>query len=103
MPPLCPTGLPSQANRRRGRARLTRWRTPPLAGELEDDADPLALDRARHLRHAGVALGERDRHLAHAQARAESAVRRLDLDHVPARDRRADVDLPERVGAPELE
>src|SRR5580700_6737859 len=70
---LAPTGERAQAQQRYA------------PGRLRDD--PLA-----HLRVAALAIGERDRHLADAEARAAGTVGHLDLEGVAARVDRVEVD-----------
>src|SRR5918996_358539 len=54
--------------------------------------DRLGHDRLRHLRAAHLAVDKGDRDLYHLEPRTERAVRRLDLERVPLRVNRIQVD-----------
>src|SRR5205807_3779377 len=60
-------------------------------------------DRLRHLRAAGLAVGERDRDLDDFEPRAERAVRRLDLKRVSLRVDCVEVDRLEHPSPVALE
>ena len=91
-------GLRAGAHGRRHALRL-----PAVAPQARDHAHALERDRRAHLRVAGGALAERERHLDDAQPGAMRALRRLDLEDVALRARRRDVDRVEGGGEPELE
>src|SRR5437588_9960818 len=65
--------------------------------------DGLVKDRAAHLRVSALAVGERDRHLDHAEARALGAIGRLDLERVALRRDRVHVDRLQDAAADALE
>src|SRR5688572_9370688 len=84
------SAIPSRARRRRrgGEGRrpcTTRNLYAPAEGrqaQARNAPDGLEHDRPRHLRPADLPVDERDRHLDDAEACAERAVRRLDLERI---------------------
>ena len=71
-------------------------RLPAVAAQARDHAHALEGDRRAHLRLAGRAVAEGERHLDDAQTGAVRALRRLDLEDVALRARGGDVDRCER-------
>src|SRR5919198_2188381 len=65
--------------------------------------DRLEEDRAAHLRHAFLAVGEADRHLGDAEAGTQRAVGQLDLEGVALGGDGAEVEALEHLPAEALE
>src|SRR5207253_9831297 len=104
------TGFPARRTSRSKLASVTsrtrnRLQPPRERPDAQERHAPHGLehDRAAHLRVALLAVGERDRHLDDAEARALCPVGRLDLEGVALRVDRVEVDGLEHVPAEALE
>src|SRR5882672_8907928 len=78
---------------------------PEEAAELQppDDPERLECDALRHLRVAGGAIVEDDRHLADAETARPQAIGHLDLEGVAVGAHALRSDRGERLAAPALE
>src|ERR1700679_3082546 len=76
---------------------------PPAEAQLRHSPDRLGDDRAVHLRGAGPAVAEDDRHLDDPEAALDRPVGHLDLEGVAAGADRAQVDRLENLAAEALE